>query len=89
VSFLPAVSRDAVIAIGREIRSWHIARRSDKSLKGRALMFNSIVQGWINYTGASTSPCCIRSYGVSMIIWCGGLCVSTSGYADARRERGS
>jgi RNA-directed DNA polymerase len=51
VSFLPAVSRDAVVAMGQEIRSWHIARRSDKSLDDLARMFNSIVQGWINYYG--------------------------------------
>jgi hypothetical protein len=51
VSFLPAVSKDAIKAMGREIRSWHIARRSDKSLTDLALMFNSIVQGWINYYG--------------------------------------
>lgn len=51
VSFLPAVSRDAVGSMGREIRSWHIARRSDKSLDDLARMFNSIVQGWINYYG--------------------------------------
>jgi RNA-directed DNA polymerase len=51
VSFLPAVSKDAVKAMGREIRSWHIARRSDKSLGDLARMFNSIVQGWINYYG--------------------------------------
>jgi len=49
VSFLPAVSKDAVKAMSREIRSWHIARRSDKSLTDLAQMFNSIVQGWINY----------------------------------------
>jgi RNA-directed DNA polymerase len=51
VSFLPAVSKDAVKAMGREMRSWHIARRSDKSLTDLARMFNSIVQGWINYYG--------------------------------------
>jgi RNA-directed DNA polymerase len=51
VSFLPAVSKDAVKAMGREIRSWHIARRSDKSLDDLARMFNSIVQGWVNYYG--------------------------------------
>ena len=45
VSFLPAVSEDAVKAMSREIRSWHIARRSDKSLTDLAQMFNSIVQG--------------------------------------------
>jgi RNA-directed DNA polymerase len=38
-------------AMGQEIRSWHWAKRSDKSLGDLALMFNSIVQGWINYYG--------------------------------------
>jgi RNA-directed DNA polymerase len=51
VSFLPAVSRDAMKAMGAEIRSWHWAKRSDKSLNDLALMFNSVVQGWINYYG--------------------------------------
>jgi RNA-directed DNA polymerase len=51
VSFLPAVSRAAMKAMGREIRSWHWAKRSDKSLGDLARMFNSIVQGWINYYG--------------------------------------
>jgi RNA-directed DNA polymerase len=51
VSFLPAVSTVAMKAMGREIRSWHMARRSDKSLDDLAGMFNNIVQGWINYYG--------------------------------------
>jgi RNA-directed DNA polymerase len=51
VSFLPAVSTDAVRAMSREVRSWHLARRSDKALDDLARMFNSIVQGWINYYG--------------------------------------
>jgi RNA-directed DNA polymerase len=51
VSFLPAVSSDAMKTMGREIRSWHLARRSDKSLDDLARMFNNIVQGWINYYG--------------------------------------
>ncbi len=51
VNFLPAVSKDAVKAMSREIRSWHIARRSDKSLTDLAQMFSNIVQGWINYYG--------------------------------------
>jgi RNA-directed DNA polymerase len=33
----------------REIRTWRIPRRSDKSLQDLAHMFNRIVQGWINY----------------------------------------
>ena len=51
VSFLPAVSTEAMKAMGREMRSWHLSRRSDKSLDDLAHMFNSIVQGWINYYG--------------------------------------
>ncbi|TJZ97892.1 group II intron maturase-specific domain-containing protein, partial [Actinacidiphila oryziradicis] len=51
VSFLPAVSKEAIKAMGKEIRSWRIAQRSDKSLMDLARMFNSIVQGWINYYG--------------------------------------
>jgi RNA-directed DNA polymerase len=35
----------------REVRSWHLPRRSDKSLQDLAYMFNRITQGWINYYG--------------------------------------
>ena len=51
VSFLPAVSTEAKKKMGAEIRSWGLGRRSDKSLDDLARMFNSIVQGWINYYG--------------------------------------
>ncbi|MQB02037.1 MAG: group II intron reverse transcriptase/maturase [Actinobacteria bacterium] len=51
VSFLPAVSRDNVVRMQREVRSWHLPRRSDKSLQDLARMFNPIVRGWINYYG--------------------------------------
>jgi RNA-directed DNA polymerase len=51
VNFSPAVSDDAKRAIGREIRSWHLARRSDKTLSDLAVMFNPILSGWISYYG--------------------------------------
>jgi len=51
VNFSPAVSDDARREIGREIRSWHLARRSDKSLTDLARIINPIVQGWINFYG--------------------------------------
>jgi len=51
VNFSPAVSNVAKKEIGREIRSWHISRRSDKSLGDLARMFNPILQGWINFYG--------------------------------------
>ena len=49
VNFSPAVSGVAKKAMGKEIRSWRINRRSDKTLTDLARMFNPIVQGWINY----------------------------------------
>ena len=51
MSFLPAVGDDATKAIGREIRSWRLNRRSDLALKDLARMINPIVRGWINYYG--------------------------------------
>ena len=51
VNFLPAVSGTAKKAMGREIRSWRINRRSDKDLSDLAAMFNPIVRGWISYYG--------------------------------------
>lgn len=50
-NFLPAVSRQAKKAMGREIRSWHLGRRSDLSLGDLARRINLIVSGWINYYG--------------------------------------
>jgi RNA-directed DNA polymerase len=51
VSFLPPVNRDAVVSMGRAIRSWPIAKLSDKSFTDLARMLNCIVQGWIIYYG--------------------------------------
>jgi RNA-directed DNA polymerase len=52
VNFSPAISDKAAKAIRTEIRSWHIGKRSDKTLKDLANMFNAKVRGWINYFGA-------------------------------------
>ena len=51
VSFLPAVSDQAVKSIRAKIRSWQIHRSSDKSLKDLAGILNPQIQGWINYYG--------------------------------------
>jgi RNA-directed DNA polymerase len=56
VSFLPAVSRDAIKTMGRQIRCWHLARRSGTSLGQLARMINSIAQGWMNYYGRFFTP---------------------------------
>lgn len=51
VNFSPAVSREAKTRLTREMRSWRVPRRSDKTLTDLALMFNRELQGWINYFG--------------------------------------
>jgi RNA-directed DNA polymerase len=51
VNFSPAVSGEAKTRMRREMRCWGVARRSDKTLTDLALMFNAIIQGWINYYG--------------------------------------
>jgi RNA-directed DNA polymerase len=51
VGFLPAVSDEALKEMGRDLWSWRLNCRSDKSLDDFAHMFNTVVQGWINYYG--------------------------------------
>ncbi|WP_307857303.1 group II intron reverse transcriptase/maturase [Mycobacterium sp. SM1] len=51
VNFTPAVSRDALVAIRREIRGWRLHLRSDHSLRDLARLVNPKVRGWINYYG--------------------------------------
>jgi group II intron reverse transcriptase/maturase len=52
INFSPAMSNRAGKAIREEIRSWNLCRRSDKTLKDLANMFNAKIRGWINYYGA-------------------------------------
>jgi RNA-directed DNA polymerase len=51
VNFSPAVSNATKTRLRREMRSWRVARRSDKTLTDLALMFNRKLQGWIGYYG--------------------------------------
>lgn len=51
VGYSPAISKQAKKRIGKEIRSWKIHQRSDKSLSQLGKMYNAQVQGWINYYG--------------------------------------
>ena len=49
ISFTPAVSNKATTAMRRTMRRWRLHLRSDKSPEDLAHMFNSVIQGWINY----------------------------------------
>jgi RNA-directed DNA polymerase len=50
--FNPAISTKAKKAKGKQIRDWHLNRRSGTDLSGLADQINPQVRGWINYYGA-------------------------------------
>jgi RNA-directed DNA polymerase len=52
VSFSPAMSTGAKKAKGKQIRDWHLNRRSGTDLSDLAREINPQVRGWINYYGA-------------------------------------
>ena len=52
VNFSPAMATKAKKAKGRQIRAWHLNRRSGTDLSGLAEEINPQVRGWINYYGA-------------------------------------
>lgn len=51
LSFEPAISREALTRIGREVRSWRLHRRSDLTFGELARRINPMVAGWLNYYG--------------------------------------
>lgn len=52
LAFMPAISRDALTKIGREVRSWRLHRCTGRSFIELAHWINPIVRGWMNYYGA-------------------------------------
>jgi len=48
-SFLPAISAKSKKAIRKKVRNWKLQLKPDKSLQDLANMFNSQIQGWLNY----------------------------------------
>ena len=48
-NFLPAMSEKAKKSIRKTVRSWKLQLKPDKELRDLANMFNSQIQGWINY----------------------------------------
>ncbi len=50
-NFLPAISRLSMKAINREIRSWHMQLKNDKSLEDLSKIFNPRIRGWYVYYG--------------------------------------
>lgn len=51
INFTPAISNKAGKAIRQTVRRWKLHRRSDKSLRDLANMFNAWIRGWVRYYG--------------------------------------
>ena len=51
MSFLPAVSKDALKRMSEEVRSWRIHLRTATELKDLASWINPVVRGWMTYYG--------------------------------------
>lgn len=51
LAFDPAVSKDALKKMGREVRNWHLHTRTDLTFQELARRINPVVAGWINYYG--------------------------------------
>lgn len=49
LSFLPAVSPEALKAMGRKVREWRIHMHTGLDLQHIATYINPIVAGWMNY----------------------------------------
>ena len=49
--FLPAVSQDALTAMGQQVRQWRLHMWIRRDLVELAAMINPIVAGWMNYYG--------------------------------------
>jgi RNA-directed DNA polymerase len=51
-NFLPAISKEALNKISREVRSWRLHLRTRHTLTDLARKINPIVRGWLQYYGA-------------------------------------
>jgi group II intron reverse transcriptase/maturase len=51
-AFLPAISKDALKRIGKQVRSWRLHRRTGSTAEDLAEMINPVVRGWMAYYGA-------------------------------------
>jgi len=52
LSFLPAISKDALKRIGERVRAWRLHRLTGRSARDLAQMINPVVRGWMAYYGA-------------------------------------
>ncbi len=49
LSFLPGVSKKALISMRQMVRRWKLHFRNSESINSLAMKFNPIIRGWFNY----------------------------------------
>ena len=75
VSFSPAMSPNAKQAIGKQIRHWHLNRRSATDLTGLARAINARIRGWFKLLRSLLPPAsCMPSQRASTNISSDGRC---------------
>lgn len=72
VNFTPAISNKSKKSIRQKIRDWKLQLKAEKELIDLSKMFNSVIQGWINYYGKfykSEMYSSLRHINKALIIW--------------------
>ena len=61
-SFLPAVSREAIVRMLRKIRSWQLQRQTSITIEDLSDRYNPVLRGWRNYYGSFYPSAMTRVY---------------------------
>ncbi|MFJ8067210.1 group II intron reverse transcriptase/maturase [Psychrobacillus sp. NPDC096426] len=72
VNFTPAISNKSKKSIRQKVRGWKLQLKANKELFDLSMMFNSAVQGWINYYGKfykSEMYSSLRHINKALIMW--------------------
>src|SRR6185437_7554573 len=85
--FSPAISATARKAKGKQIRDWHLNRRSSADLSALAREINPRSRAGSTITEPSTAPSCASWHGASTSTSSGGPCTSSSDSAASTPKR--
>lgn len=72
VNFTPAISNKSKKSIRQKVRGWKLQLKANKELFDLSMMFNSAIQGWINYYGKfykSEMYSSLRHINKALIMW--------------------
>ena len=86
--FSPAMSTKAKKAKGRQIRAWHLNRRSGRTCPASPRKSTPRCAAGSTITEPSTAPSCSSSHGASTSTWAGGPCRSSSDSGQVRQSDG-